>query len=421
MPDERPSPRPEPLSEEDREAPAGDLFRSVESPYLLPTLRGTGAFLPLLFLLLAAGCHPAGDSSSMNRLPVTVGEATGGRSHSPADINIPTVSAKVCLRNVLERCFTVRRLLLDTGSSGLRIFPSAIPTAQALPAPLLQTSSLWECLPFGTAHLWGRVVPADVTLGGEPAVRDLSIQIVGRSPFSHPPPCGRENGRSLSGIDGILGVSPGRVDGGAYFECSEPGCRPVAPSPGEAIANPVMRAESDNNGIVLRFPGIPKNGTGPIMGELLLGVGTARDNRLPPGVRFFPMDRDGFFRAKTGRSSRLFYGRLDTGTTALVLPDQKMPACSPPLSNLACPDRETSISIFIPDRQGEDRKIPVQVGNAAERLREHRSLAGDILYFSPETSSPPFILGMPFFFGKTLYLLYLPHSPGNNGEFACRC
>ena len=427
MSDVLPLPRLEPLSVQDQEAPAGAFLRTARSFAPPPAFRASVRTFSFLLLFLAGSCHPDRDSSLTNRIPVTVGGGMEGKSLSPANINLPTVSARICLRDVLERCFTVRKLLLDTGSSGLRIFPSAIPPGVAPSTVLPQTAnrtSLWECLPFGTAHLWGRVVPADVTLGTGRAIRDLPVQFAEKSSFAPPPPCGRGTegeSPSISDIDGILGVSPVRFDGGIYFKCSDHGCRPDAPSPREAIVNPVMRDEKDNNGIVLRFPEIPKNGRGPIIGELLLGVGTARDNRLPQGVRFFSMDGNGFFRAKTGRSSRLFYGRLDTGTTALVLPDQKIPACSPPLSHLACPDRETFVSVFIPDTRGRQRRFPILVGNAETRLREHRSVAGDILYFSPETSSPPFILGMPFFFGKNLFILYPPASSNKGSKFACRC
>ncbi len=427
MSDGLPHPRPGPLSAQDQGGPAGAFPRALRSFVPLHSLRTIGHILPFLLLFLAAACHPDRHSSYTNRLPLAVGEVRDGTSLSPANINLPTVSARICLRNVFERCFTVRKLLLDTGSSGLRIFPSAIPSGEEPSRFLSRTanrSSLWECLPFGTVDLWGKVLPADITLGTEPAIRSLPVQVVEKSSFVPPPPCAggmEEERRSLSGIDGILGVSPARFDGGLYFVCTGHGCRLTAPSSGEAIENPVMREEKDNNGIVLSFPGVPRKGTGPIAGELLLGVGTERDNRLPPRIRFFPMDRDGYFQARTGDSSRIYEGRLDTGTTALVIPDQKIRACSPPLRHLACPDRETSLSVFISDSKGDPRKFSLPVGNAAERLLEHRAVAKDVLYFSPEASSPPFILGMPFFFGKTLYILYPTHSSGNEGKFTCRC
>lgn len=396
------------------------------SPFHFLFLRDLATVISFLTFLLAASCHSAEHSSSSNRLIVAVGWTGEGKTHSPVDVNLPTVPVRICSSGLFERCYTLRRLLLDTGSSGLRIFSSSIPPSKIRRTGPEKKPSLRECLPFGTSRLWGRVVRLDVMLGREPPIRSLPVQIVESIPeFPPSSPCdgkGRAmSDKSLSGIDGVLGVSPAESDGGYYFACAGQKCRPAFPSLQESVSNPVLHEKIDNNGIVLTFPSLPRKGARSVSGEMLLGIDTSPDNRLPPGVRFFPLERNVFFHATLEKSPRILYGRLDTGTNALVVPTLKLPRCPPPLNRLACPTKETSTSVALIEKGGNSHLFSILAGNAAARLSGSRSVFDDILYMPPESPFSPFILGMPFFFGKTIYLLYPGSSITKEGAFACLC
>jgi hypothetical protein len=91
-----------------------------------------------------------------NVMPVTI----GGYG------NEPYVSVTICVPGT-SNCTTIPHVLLDTGSSGLRLFNSALPTGFAA---LLPGNSLGECISYGdNSTQWGSVQTADVQLGQQTA------------------------------------------------------------------------------------------------------------------------------------------------------------------------------------------------------------------------------------------------------------
>src|SRR6266849_8160457 len=149
---------------------------------------------------------------------------------------------------------TIADVLVDTGSSGLRIFASAVTIT--LPA-----SNLGECMYFGGATDWGRVHTVDVVLGGEPAVL-APIQVIdptfaGQYTSTGQPAsniCGVavvDSSPSQVGFNGILGVGLFPFDGGFYYNCASLPCTAVAASLSQQIQNPLGLLPVDNNGVIV--------------------------------------------------------------------------------------------------------------------------------------------------------------------------
>ena len=145
----------------------------------------------LLLAVLAAGCGSGGTTSgggiagpAANVMTITV---NGSLCLSTAYPNEPCVAVTVCSStSTTGGCQTIDGILLDTGSSGLRIF------RQALTVPLQPVASgsgqLAECIQYADGSSeWGPVETARVVLGGEPAVVVPSRSSTAPSPRRPPP------------------------------------------------------------------------------------------------------------------------------------------------------------------------------------------------------------------------------------------
>jgi len=122
-------------------------------------------------LLLLSGCGGGGGSSTgpialptgSNVAPVTVDSGPAGT------VNTAFVSVTVCAPGTAD-CQTVDHVLVDTGSSGLRLVASVLPASFTLPA--LEDNAgnaLAECLAFADGFAFGSVKQADVKIAGEQA------------------------------------------------------------------------------------------------------------------------------------------------------------------------------------------------------------------------------------------------------------
>jgi hypothetical protein len=216
--------------------------------------------------VFAAGGEPVVPAASTvppNRLTVTV---WAGPYQSY--FNGPFTTVTICQSGTTS-CETIHGVLVDTGSSGLRIFSQvnhlALPTETAS-----NGNPIAECVPFGTLSTWGRVAYADVKLGGEPVISKMPIQIINQNYSSIPAVC-KSGGPPLAqsptqvGYNGILGVGLWGADcGGAcaslgpwnpsmYFQCSGGGCTVAPVADARQVQNPVALLPVDNNGVVLKL------------------------------------------------------------------------------------------------------------------------------------------------------------------------
>ena len=196
----------------------------------------------LAFALLP-GCGGGSSSSSSGGTTTVQTIATSGANVAPISVNggpennyadAAFVSVTVCVPGT-STCQTVPDVLVDTGSSGLRVLESAIIT---LPLPQ-QTSGgnpVVECFPFVSGNTWGPVQTADVEMAGEKA-SSVPIQVLNATSFDAGTYCAapQDDVESL-GANGIIGVGLFTQDCGSYcqqvqtgsgninlyYECSSP-------------------------------------------------------------------------------------------------------------------------------------------------------------------------------------------------------
>jgi hypothetical protein len=99
-----------------------------------------------------------------NVMPVTI----GGYG------NEPVVTVTVCVPGT-QTCVSIPNILLDTGSSGLRLFASTVPSNFL---SQLSGNGLFECVSYGDNSVqWGAVQTADIKMGAQTA-SSVPIHIV---------------------------------------------------------------------------------------------------------------------------------------------------------------------------------------------------------------------------------------------------
>ena len=136
------------------------------------------------------GCGGSSSSKSNSSNPPSSPTTSAGGNVAPITVNSGPngnyvdgafASVTLCVPST-STCQTVGGVLVDTGSSGLRILSSALTIA----LPQQKTSGgdpVAECLPFLASYTWGPVETADVQLAGENA-KAVPVQVLSDTDFN---------------------------------------------------------------------------------------------------------------------------------------------------------------------------------------------------------------------------------------------
>lgn len=351
-----------------------------------------------------------------NVLRITVDRGTDGSA-----INTPFVTVRVCQPGTAT-CVDIDHVVLDTGSSGLRVAASALPAGMAL-APVTNAGgqAVGQCAQFASGFSWGSVRRADVRMGGEVA-SNLPIQVVNDTalPFAQVPASCSATGANIGagrGAKGILGVGFFREDCGAacdvgptgapnfYYGCNAGGgCSPSRLALATQVSNPVMAFANNNNGVALVLPAVPSGGAGEASGSLVLGVGTQSNNQLGTAT-VFAANAQGFI-TTTYKGVEFRSSFLDSGSNGMFFNDAALPSCG----DFYCPDTSP---LPLDAVNTSATGVTAQVDFFIDDVRLIRPNAG-AAHIGGTTSIPDsFDYGLPFFFGRSVFVGFAaPNGPG---------
>jgi hypothetical protein len=364
-----------------------------------------------------SGASGSSGASTSNVQAITVN--TGPTAAAP--LNSPYIdgaftSVTVCAPGSTTNCQTISGILVDTGSSGLRILSSAL----TISLPQQSGTSgdpIVECLPFVDGITWGPVQTTDMTIAGEEA-KSLPIQVVGSSNFSTiPTGCSSmgtpEDDLTTLGANGILGVGnyaqdcgtactvSGASNPGLYYACPDSGCEVTTESVSSQVQNPVVLFATDNNGVIIELPSVTGAETS-VSGSMIFGIGTRSNNALGSATVYTIDPSSGNF---TTVFDNVTYGDasfLDTGSNAIYFLDSNttgLPICTDAIF-WYCPTTTQSLSATNQGANGASGSVNFVVGNAdtltaSATIGVANGLAGP----NPGT----FDWGLPFFFGRNVY------------------
>jgi hypothetical protein len=353
--------------------------------------------------------------SDANVVPVVV-ESGPGRN-----VNMPYVTVTVCSPGT-NRCQAINNVLLDTGSTGLRLFANQIDPALVLPPQRIGGSStISECAQFLSMVAWGPVHLGDVVMGGERAPA-MPIQLMDANFAPVPTDCGSaplvasSNSSRTKALyaNGILGVGLFVNDGQIYFDCPAPeaACQ-ISPPPGQQVQNPVRAFAVNNNGIAIQLPALSPEGVGRAQGYLIFGVGTQSNNQLG-AAHVVPVDRHSGYFTTHYQGRALHNSMIDSGSNGLYFDDtQTFPASCARLAGFYCPDSAQQLSASIA-LAASRAPVNFQIANASTLFAPGTNLAFNNL--GGPGGDTFFDWGLPFFFGRTVYTVIEGQQVAQGGQ-----
>jgi len=370
----------------------------------------------LLFALLVAqeitpqcGGAPASTPAPASNVQAIVVNAGPTNNY----FNGAFTSVTLCVPGQTTGCQTIDGVLVDTGSSGLRVLASAL--TLSLPQQAGSNGGpIVECAQFLDGFTWGPVQTADVKLAGEQASK-VPIQVIDERAFPNIPASCSSSGTAEDTLDAlganaILGVGlfkqdcglacafVGSSNPGFYFSCPASGCQPAAVPLVSQVQNPVALFPTDNNGVVIQLPAVPAGGAVSVTGSLIYGIGTQSNNALG-SAKVLTVDAIGNITTVFG--SRSYPASfIDSGSNGIYFLDAAstgLPLC-PDSSDFYCPASTQSLSTTNIGTNGVSVPALFNVGNAD-------TLNSRFFAFS-EISGPNadgFDFGLGFFFGRSVF------------------
>jgi hypothetical protein len=362
--------------------------------------------------------------------------------------NFPFVSVTVCNPGGTDNCVTIPNVLLDTGSSGLRLLASAPGVSSlALGEVTVAAYEVYECVPYADGtYLWGPVMSADISMAGENAT-NVPVQILADTPMpgNVESVCDPLGGASLGSAstlqaNGILGVGGTTADCGTacsssdalpyYWFCtSSSACEGTAFVPtATQTSNPVALFSGDNNGVILSMNSVAAGGASGASGSLTFGVGTQSDNALDSGATVYALSGNNILGGLYNTVLATYNGTthpalidssapsnvfLDAQTVAAAAAGSTISYCSG--SNyLFCLAAGTASPLSLPftakNSTGDWSTVDLSIGDGTTLLTSSILLGGPNTALPGLTGGYPLgmddyiYLGMPFFYNRTVYV-----------------
>ena len=383
--------------------------------FLTVVLRG---LLITFFAIILVACGGGSSSSSSsdsdqsslpsvnlsaNSISINVGAGTA------KNVNTPYVSVTICQPGT-NICKTVDNILLDTGSTGLRVLASTITSLQ-LTQVVVNYAPILECASFISGDAWGPVKLADVKMSAEVA-SSIPIQILADPSYSTiPSACGGSQNTQISTTlktNGILGVGLFINDNQSYFNCVPTAlnnCRiSLSLAPNLQVQNPVAAFPVNNNGVILKLPSVGATGAKLVTGSLTFGIDT-QTNNSSVGSYVIPTNSSGLF-TTIFNNTTFNSSFIDSGSNGLYFPSGSLSSvlvnCSSfSLSGFYCPAVTQSYMASLTLKNNVFGNVSFSAANAKTLVANGNYAYNNI---TGQIGGNLFDWGLPFFFGKSVFI-----------------
>ena len=380
---------------------------------------------------VAMACGGATSIGTGNVAPLVIDGfpcAAGGTVGAANNANVPYVSIKVCAPGSTTNCQIIDHITVDTGSSGLRIAASALPSslqpgANGLPQVSGHTPSttLTECEGYVSSYVYGPVVKADIYIAGK-QVSNANLQVFGAPGYTVPSGCVNSNPGSTEtdttqtfGGNGLIGIGFDLLDQGQFFDCSTAlGTSCIDNTQYAGVPSIVPLFSSDNNGVVIALPSVSSAGlSSPVVGTLTFGVSTQANNTPTTSTLAIVNDTySGEFNTQIGGVWSPAY--IDSGTFIMFFNDAantNLTLCtSVANTGFYCPTQPQTIPLTFANYGSKVSlgSLNYQVANADQintlTAMAFNNIAGPTSQTSTLTGTVAY--GLSFFYGREMYFLF---------------
>jgi hypothetical protein len=324
-------------------------------------------------------------------------------------------------------CQSIDHVLVDTGSTGLRLLGSEI----TLTLPFLTDSGnnpIGNCIQYAdTTYQWGPIVKVDVKMAGETA-SSVPIQIAGQANFAAAPTACTTGGIPAQtelelGANGILGVGLFRQDCGpacasssppaVYFSCPSSGCTATSVALTSQLQNPVWMFPQDNNGLAIILPQVGATGAVSVSGSMIFGIGTQSNNGLGSAQAQAANESTGGTFTTTFNGVPYSNSYIDSGSSGYFFLDSTttgLPNCGTTGTGDAngyyCPSSPVSFTAITsapnPNGSGStvSANIAFSIANGLSLIDSPNTTFNNLGGPAPFT----FDWGLPFFLGRTVFI-----------------
>jgi hypothetical protein len=418
----------------------------ASAPIVLLQLLGIGA-------LAACGGGGGGASSSGGGTVLTT-PAFDNTLAVVVDAGPPQVNAintlyttvTICAPGSTTQCQAIDHIQVDTGSTGFRVLAAALGSGLT-PAQLTASTdangkAVVECTQFVDGYSWGPVKLADLKLGSNETAASVPIQVIGDPAFPSsliPASCinlpnAEEDTVLQFGANGVLGIGnflqdcgpfcavAGGQDGSAYNVCTSgtgASCAPAAVALTAQVANPVafLKADgagvSDANGVIVELPTLAGARVAGATGTLVFGIGTRSNNGLGSAT-VYTLDANAGTLTTVYRGTTLTRSFVDSGSNGNYFPDSTIATCSDQAA-FFCPAAPLALSAQMQGGNGRSATISFSVASA-DQIPAVDTIALDLAGPAGSTTTRSFDWGLPFFFGRNLYVAFENTTlAGNSG------
>jgi hypothetical protein len=395
---------------------------------------------------VAEACGPTAPvvpvSSAANVQPIQVNTSLANSNI----INTLMMTVTVC-NPISNACVSIPNVQVDTGSTGLRLIHSKLATLGLTPIIDGAANPIGECLPFADGFVWGGIASAYVKFTNGAVTSSMTIQMIDDDSSQPTPPgplasmglagCntmledtpgGIPNVQSPLGVNGIIGVGLFNQDcgpacaGGAldqtYYDCpagatnsgTTTSCTPISMSLAAQVSNPVWLLPTNNNGVLIELPAIGALGETSVDGSMIFGItaaGSGTDNTLAsstpvlavPDVSSASAPAGAFFATFQGASG--LQGFFDSGSSVYFFADNNLSTCD---GGFFCPTSTQNLTANVTGVNGSGGQIEFNIGNPNALFRNGINAFNDIgAALSGISQVGALDLGLPFFYGKTIY------------------
>jgi len=387
-----------------------------------------GRFLGVVAgLVILTGC--GGSSNPV----VTTNPVTSGNNVATVEVDLGPnndfvnglfTTVEVCEPGSTSNCTSVPNVLVDTGSSGLRLLSAAVP-GLSLPSISVSGSPLQECIQFvDLSYVWGPVAQADIHMAQETA-SSVPIQIISASPtYTVPSSClsAGSGGTDLNsvqalGANGILGVGNFLQDCGSnctsasngvpnYFICPSGDCKIASVPLTDQLPNPVALFSQDNNGLLISLPSVPPGGAATATGSMIFGVGTQSNNALG-SAQIYAVDAYADF-TTTYNGVQYSNSYIDSGSNILYFLDSATLGnidCTGNDAGFYCPPSILNFTVTNTGTNGTTGQVTFSIANAESLFSSDNAAFNDLAGDSGTDQSSDYVdFGIPFFFGRNVFV-----------------